>query len=53
VLRPLDYNRKAEAEKKRVVDAVIEAYDKAREDKGLLQAFNELYDLGYLRTPAN
>jgi hypothetical protein len=46
--RPLDHNRKAEAEKKRVVDAVIKAYDKAREDKGLLQAFNELYDLGYL-----
>lgn len=43
---------KDKAEKKRVVDAVIEAYDKAREDKGLLQAFNELYDLGYLRTPS-
>ncbi len=51
-LMPLDHNRKAEAEKKRVVDAVIKAYDKAREDKGLLQAFNELYDAGFLRMPA-
>jgi hypothetical protein len=51
-LMPLDYSRKAEAEKKRVIDAVIKAYDKAREDKGLLQAFNELYDAGFLRMPA-
>jgi hypothetical protein len=50
--RPLDHNRKAEAEKKRVVDAAIKACDKAREDKGLLQAFNELYDAGFLRKPS-
>lgn len=41
----------AEAEKKRVVKAVINAYDKLREEAGLLQAFNKLYDKGCLRMP--
>ncbi len=51
-LVPLDHaTRKAEAEKKRVVKAVINAYDKLREEAGLLQAFNKLYDKGYLRLP--
>jgi hypothetical protein len=51
VLRPLDWNRKAEAERKRVVDAVFEfTYD---EDKDY-PTWNELaalYDAGFLRMP--
>jgi hypothetical protein len=49
--RPLDWNRKAEAERKRVVDAVFEfTYD---EDKDY-PTWNELaalYDAGFLRMP--
>jgi hypothetical protein len=51
VIRPLGWNRKAEIEKARVVDAAIAAYDKAREDKMVIESFAELYDKGYLRMP--
>jgi hypothetical protein len=51
-LKPLDHaTRKAEAEKARVVDAAIAAYDKARENKMVIESFSELYDEGYLRMP--
>lgn len=46
--RPLDWNRKAEAERKRVVDAVAAHCD--RIDKVVLF---DLYDAGYLRLPAD
>ena len=48
--RPLDWNRKAEAEKKRVVDAIkanLRDFDIPAEAYGLL------YDAGYLRLPTN
>jgi hypothetical protein len=46
--RPLDYNRKAEAEKKRVVDA---AWDVLTEFSTAKQVLSELYDAGYLKLP--
>jgi hypothetical protein len=49
-IRPLDYNRKAEAEKKRVVDA---AFASLSEFRSANQVLGELYDKGYLRTPSN
>jgi hypothetical protein len=53
--RPLDWNRKAEAEKKRVVDAATEIlYKHACATKGeLIDGAKALYDAGYLRLPAN
>jgi hypothetical protein len=48
----LFHSRKAEAEKKRVVDAAIDCCDKD-EYEGLADLFSELYDAGYLRLPAN
>jgi hypothetical protein len=50
--KPLDWNRKAEAEKKRVVDAVWEAYHEFG-DLSVRATFDALYDAGYLRLPAN
>lgn len=47
--RPLDYNRKAEAEKKRVVDA---AFASLSEFNKAHQVLGELYDAGFLRMPA-
>jgi hypothetical protein len=50
--RPLDWNRKAEAEKRRVVDAVWEAYHELG-DLSVRATFDAMYDAGYLRLPAN
>jgi len=50
--RPLDHNRKAEAEKKRVVDAAYNAIAKPNRI-GVDAAIAELYDAGFLRMPAN
>jgi hypothetical protein len=49
--RPLDWNRKAEAEKKRVVDAVIEAMKPNPLTGTMEKWFGKLYDLGCLRLP--
>jgi len=46
--RPLDHNRKAEAEKKRVVDAAFAALTEFRTAN---QVLGELYDAGYLKLP--
>jgi hypothetical protein len=48
--RPLDYNLKAEAEKKRVVDAAYNAIAKPN-GIGVDAAIAELYDAGFLRMP--
>ncbi len=50
-LMPLDHNRKAEAEKKRVVDAAYNAIAKPS-GIGVDAAIAELYDAGFLRMPA-
>lgn len=50
--RPLDWNRKAEAERKLVVDAVREFWDSNKSDR-LNDWFNAAYDAGYLRLPAD
>ena len=50
LFRPLDWNRKAEAERKRVVDAAYNAISKPM-GIGVDEALSELYDLGYLRIP--
>lgn len=47
--RPLDHNRKAEAEKKRVVDAVVSAWSDIPDMTDFKECFSKLYDLGYLR----
>ncbi len=51
-LRPLDWNRKAEAERKRVVDAAYNAIAKPT-GIGVDKALYELYELGYLRMPVD
>jgi hypothetical protein len=53
--RPLDWNRKAEAEKNRVVDAAVKVLEMQRNSPwGLDVEYAEaLYDAGYLRLPAN
>jgi hypothetical protein len=52
-LRPNNFHaRKAEAEKKRVVDAVWEVYHELG-DLSVRATFDAMYDLGYLRSPAN
>jgi len=48
-MRPLDHNRKAEAEKKRVVDAALSVWVKRDNAPDALLA---LYDAGYLKLPA-
>jgi hypothetical protein len=48
--RPFGWNRKAEAEKKRVVDAVWEAYHELG-DLSVRATFDAMYDAGYLRMP--
>lgn len=50
--RPLDWNRKAEAERKRVVDAALEFFHETAEFN-VSESFNKLYDAGYLRLPAD
>jgi len=47
--RPLDHNRKAEAEKKRVVDIL---YSKWNERGDIQEVAEYLYDAGFLRMPA-
>jgi hypothetical protein len=50
VLRPLDHaTRKAEAERKRVVDAVMKFWMSV--DTGTTATFEKLYDAGFLRMP--
>lgn len=49
IFRPLDWNRKAETERKRVVDAAYKVYSDTTKDS--YQAFIDLYDLGMLRMP--
>ena len=49
--RPLDWNRKAEAEKKRVVDSAIEAMRPNPLTGTMEKWFGKLYDLGCLRLP--
>jgi hypothetical protein len=51
--RPLDWNRKTEAEKKRVVTAAYADLVKAGCVLSNLNSLYKLYDLGYLRLPAN
>jgi hypothetical protein len=51
--RPLDWNRKAEAEKNRVVTAVYADLVKAGCILSNLNSLYKLYDLGYLRLPTN
>ncbi len=46
--KPLDHNHKAEAEKKRVVDA---AWDSLTEFSTAKQVLGDLYDAGYLKLP--
>ena len=52
VIARMEENRKAEAEKKRVVDAAYNAIAKPN-GIGVDAALSELYDLGYLRSPTN
>jgi hypothetical protein len=52
VIARMEENRKAEAEKKRVVDAVWEAYH-GLGDLSVKATFDAMYDAGYLRLPAN
>jgi hypothetical protein len=48
--RPLDHaTRKAEAERKRVVDAVMKFWMSV--DTGTTATFEKLYDAGFLRMP--
>jgi len=52
-LRPLDHNRKAEAEKHRVTGAALQAYVEIQSrTRNAVASFDELYDLGFLRMPA-
>jgi hypothetical protein len=51
--RPFGWNRKAEAEKKRVVDAAIDAMKPNPLTGTMEKWFGKLYDAGYLRLPAN
>lgn len=50
MFRPLDHNRKAEAEKKRVVEAAYTSYDNHTGSE--LERFYALYDAGYLKLPS-
>jgi hypothetical protein len=50
-IRPLDHNRKAEAEKKRVCAAVVSAWSDIPDMTDFKECFSKLYDLGYLRMP--
>jgi hypothetical protein len=52
IIRPLDHaTRKAELEKKRVVDAVVSAWSNIPDMTDFKECLSKLYDLGHLRLP--
>lgn len=50
-LKPLDWNRKAEQERKRVVDAVLGYWNSFDELASYTDCFSKLYDAGFLKLP--